>query len=123
MRGLRKQVGVLAIAAASVAGGFFGYSVIENVQFARGEDQVKATRQQLGTVEDMATVFRQVGKVVEPSVVNINVTKKVPGMGGRMLDEDLLRRMFPDRNGDGQPDLPRGFRFRGGGNGGGNNNN
>jgi len=125
MRGLRKQLGVLAIAAGSVAGGFFGYNVIENVQFARAEDQVKATRQQLGTVEDMATVFRQVGKVVEPSVVNINVTKKVPGMGGRMpmFDEDMLRRMFPDRNGDGQPDLPRGFRFRGGNGNGGNNNN
>ncbi|HZZ43799.1 MAG TPA: trypsin-like peptidase domain-containing protein [Tepidisphaeraceae bacterium] len=116
MRGLRKQLGVLSIAALSVTGGFFGYNLIENVQFARAADEVKATRQQLGTVEDMSTVFRQVGKVVEPSVVNINVTKKVPGMGGRqhMFDEDQLRKMFP--NGE----LPRGFRFRGGNN---NNNN
>lgn len=116
MRALRKQVGVLVIAAASVAGGFFGYSAIENVQFAHAEEQVKATRQQLGTVEDLATVFRQVGKVVEPSVVNINVTKKIHGVGGRMrgLNDDMLRRMFPDRDGDGEPDLPPGLRFRGG---------
>jgi serine protease Do len=67
----------------------------------------------------MSTVFRQVGKVVEPSVVNINVTKKIKGMhfGGA---DDMLRRMFPDRNGDGEPDLPPGLRFHGnnGGNGG-----
>jgi serine protease Do len=115
---LRKQLGVLGIAAASVAGGFFGYNLIENVQFAHAQQQVEATRQQLGTVEDMATVFRQVGKVVEPSVVNINVTKKVPGMGGRMrgFDENQLRRMFPN--------LPPGFRFHGNnGNGDDNSNN
>jgi serine protease Do len=46
-------------------------------------------------------------------VVNISVTKKMtssPHAGGRMrnlpFDKDQLRRFFPDRDGDGQPDIP-----------------
>jgi serine protease Do len=122
MKALKKQIGILAIAAASVAGGFFGYNAIENVQFANAQEQVQATKQQLAQVEDLATVFRHVGKVVEPSVVNIQVTKTIKGMGGRMhmFDEDMLRRLFPDQDGDGQPDLPPGFNPGRGNNGNGN---
>ena len=64
-------------------------------------------------VEDLATVFREVSKVIEPSVVNIRVVKTVTGGGISGLDEDLLRQMFPDIDGDGQPDLPK--RFQNGG--------
>src|SRR5205085_8185588 len=34
-------------------------------------------------------------------------------------DDDMLRRFFPDRDGDGQPDLPPGFNPNGQGPGGG----
>src|SRR5439155_11009959 len=52
-----------------------------------------------------------VGKALEPAVVNIQVHKTVKGAVHRSLpfDDDMLRRFFPDRDGDGQPDLPEGF--------------
>jgi len=57
-------------------------------------------------------VFREVGRVLEPSVVNISVTKTVNGTSRAPLDEDMLRRFFPDRDGDGEPDVPPGLRER-----------
>ena len=56
------------------------------------------------------------GKVVEPSVVNINVKTSIKGALQKKLPipEDQLRKLFPDRDGDGQPDLPEGFDEEGG---------
>jgi serine protease Do len=105
----RSTLAALAVAGTAVGTGFFGFNYVQNAQFARAEQQVEATRDQLKKADDLASVFRYVGKAVEPSVVNIAVTKKAPGMnnlrGGRNIPEQL-RRFFPDRDGDGQPDVP-----------------
>src|SRR5512133_26710 len=106
----RSTLAALAVAGTAVGTGFFGFNYVHNSQFARAEQQVEATREQLKKADDLASVFRYVGKAVEPSVVNIAVTKKAPGMngmrgGGRQIPEQL-RKFFPDRDGDGQPDIP-----------------
>ncbi len=109
MKPIRKTVGVLVIAAAATASGFIGFNVFQDAKFAWAEQKVEATREQLAHVEDLATVFRHVGKVVEPSVVNINVKKTIHGARQLPFDDNMLRRFFPDRDGDGEPDLPPGF--------------
>jgi serine protease Do len=84
---------------AIVAGYFGGRPLLDRVEFAQAEAQVQASRQELATVEDMSTVFRHVGKVVEPSVVEIVIHKKVQQ---RMSspEEDLMRRFFRDHGQD-----------------------
>ena len=55
-----------------LAAGFFGgRPLMERVEYARAANEVDTNRQQLSTVEDLSTVFRHVGQVVEPSVVKI----------------------------------------------------
>ena len=111
MKGWRKSLAVAAIAGSSIAAYTVGTSLVRDVQFAHAEEQVKASREQLAQVNDLADVFREVGKAVEPSVVSIDVKKTVKGVRARTLpfDDDMLRKFFPDRDGDGQPDLPDGF--------------
>lgn len=110
MKPWRKSLTTLALAAALAGAGYLGVEMFQDVQFAHAEQKVEATRQQLSQIEDLATVFKLVGKAVEPSVVNIDVKKTVHGNRPRLpFDEDQLRRWFPDRDGDGQPDLPPGF--------------
>ena len=107
MKPWRKSLAVLSLSGASVAAAVVGVDLYEDVQFARAEQQVQATREELSTVQDMASVFREVGRVVEPSVVNIRVTKTVSQTqmpGGRMF-----RRFFRDFGGPGQPNLPPEF--------------
>jgi len=114
MKKFRKNIGILALCTASAIGGYAGFNFVKDVQFARAEQKVESTREQLAQVEDLASVFREVGRVLEPSVVNISVTKTVHGVsheGG--MDDDMLRRFFPDRDGDGEPDVPPGFRMPG----------
>jgi len=113
MRPFKSTLAALAVAGAAVGTGFFGFNYVQNTQLARAAEQVQVGREQLAKADDLASVFRYVGKVVEPSVVNISVTKKMtsnPHAGGRMrnlpFDKDQLRRFFPDRDGDGQPDIP-----------------
>jgi serine protease Do len=113
MRPFKSTLAALAVAGAAVGTGFFGFNYVQNTQFAHAAEQVQLGREQLAKADDLSAVFRYVGKVVEPSVVNINVTKKMTSSahpGGRMrglpFDKDQLRRFFPDRDGDGQPDVP-----------------
>src|SRR5688572_3651133 len=111
MRPLRSTMSVLLVALVATGTGFFGFNLVQRAQFAQAADKVEATREQLAKVDDLASVFRYVGKVVEPSVVNIQVTKsnKSPRTGrSRALpfDPEQLRRFFPDRDGDGEPDVP-----------------
>ena len=108
---VRKTLSILFLGAVGAAGVMFGNGLVRDVQFARAEAQVQASRQQLAKAEDLASVFRAVGKAVEPSVVNIQVHKTVKGTVHRSLpfDDDTLRRFFPDRDGDGEPDMPEGF--------------
>src|SRR5438270_13798328 len=95
MKPMRRALGVLALSAASVTAGWLGYEGFLNAQFARAEGQVEATRQQLKHADDMATVFRSVGKAVEPSVVNIEVHKTIKGAKRLPHDPDMLRRFLP----------------------------
>ena len=107
MTRIRRSLAVLVMSAASVTAGWFGYSTFLNAKFAMAKDQVEATREQLNKAEDLATVFRSVGKVVGPSVVNIQVRKTIHNAHSN-IDPDLLRRFFP-RGEDGQPQLPEGL--------------
>jgi serine protease Do len=112
MKPFRSTLGALAVAGAAVGTGFFGFNYVQKTQFASAAEQVQLSRDQLAKADDLSSVFRYVGKAVEPSVVNINVTKKAAhaSAGNRMrnlpFDKDQLRRFFPDRDGDGQPDIP-----------------
>jgi serine protease Do len=111
MKPVRSTLAALAVAGVAVGTGFFGFNVVQNTQFARAAEEVQTTREQLKRADDLSSVFRFVGKAVEPSVVNINVTKKASGptrnrMRNLPFDRDQLRRFFPDRDGDGQPDIP-----------------
>ena len=110
MKSLRSTFAVLIVAAFATATGFVGFNFFQNSQFARAAERVEITREQLARIDDLSTVFRYVGKVVEPSVVNIVVTKSDRPGGMRQfnlpLDKEHLKRFFPDRDGDGEPDLP-----------------
>jgi len=92
---------------AAVAAVYFGYRLVQNAQFAAAEEKREELRQSLARIDDIAVAFRQVSKVVEPSVVNIRVIKKAPAAARRrsLPWEDFLRR-FRDRDDDGLPDLP-----------------
>jgi serine protease Do len=63
------------------------------------------------TVEGLSTAFREIGKKVEPSVVNIIVHKELkaaPGAGRNRMQSpfnDPFFRRFFDQDGDGAPDL------------------
>ncbi len=74
---------------------------MKDVKFAQAQAQVEPTRQQIANIQDMAAVYKAVGKAVEPSVVSLEVRKTA-----QQIDNPMLRRFFPDRNGDGQPDMP-----------------
>jgi len=58
--------------------------------------------------EQLAAAFRKVDKLVEPSVVKIEVRKKGPAIRRIPFNDDMLRRFFPD-----EEDLPEGIRPRG----------
>ena len=105
MTRFRRSLSVLVLSTASVTAGWVGYHGFLNAEFAHAKERVEATREQLNKAEDLATVFRSVGHVVEPSVVNINVRKTIKGAHKLPLDPDLLRRFFP-RGEDGQPQIP-----------------
>jgi len=117
MSRFKKRFSYTAVAALAAAAGLAGSGLIKDVQFARARDAVEDARQQLASADvgQMGAVFRNVGKVMEPSVVQIQVHKSVKtGKRALPFDEDTLRKFFPDRDQDGEPDLPPGF---GGGSG------
>ena len=111
----KKSVLALSLWASAFAGGYLAYDYAIDQRFAYAEEKREEVRKGLDHAEDLATAFRQVGKVVEPSVVSIEVRKRASLVQGNrrqappQLDEDMLRRFFPDRDRDGEPDLPRGF--------------
>src|SRR5687767_9805354 len=75
MKRLRKAAAAVLVAGGTMGAWFYGSSLVKDVQFAAAEERVEATREQLAKVEDLSSVFRTVGKAVEPSVVNIRVRK------------------------------------------------
>lgn len=122
MKKINKMIAVVAVAGASVLAWEGGSALIQNVQFAKAEQNVASSREQLEKVEDLSTVFRNVGEVMNPSVVEIDVTKTVKGAGQQFFgpgdgnDNDFLRRFFRDH---GMNDAPGDQGDNGGGEGGG----
>lgn len=107
MKTWKKSLTAVAVGATLAIGGMVGIEIFRDAQFAQAAQEIEDTRSQLADIEGLSKVFREVGKVVEPSVVQIQVRKKIE-QPQSSIDEDQLRRFFPN--------LPRGF---GGGSGGG----
>ena len=107
MTKFKRTLGVFALAGASALAWEGGTALVENVRFAKAEQAVETTREQLQNVQDLSTVFRNVGKVIEPSVVQIEVHKTIKGARRRFVpDEDFLRRFFRDHGAPGGEDQP-----------------
>jgi serine protease Do len=104
MRTWHSGFGVAVLSMGAIAAGYFGGKpLLDRVEFAQAEAQVQASRQELATIQDMSTVFRHVGKVVEPSVVEIIIHKSVQAHANSP-EEDLMRRFFRDREMPQDPD-------------------
>ena len=100
--------------AAISVGSYIGVtSLVRDVRFAQAEDQVAASREDLKRVDDLANVYRAVGKAVEPSVVKIEVIKTVKGVHrGVDFGDDMFRRFFQQDPNDPQAaPMPRGRHF------------
>src|SRR5687767_11142832 len=113
MNRFQKLTSAFVLSGVAVGGWMVGSGVVADVQFARAQAQVQTSREQLATAQDLSSAFREVGKVIEPAVVRIDVRKTVKGGISRSLpfgeNDELFKKMFPDRDGDGEPDLPEGF--------------
>src|SRR2546421_10541607 len=99
MKSLRHTLSALAVAGMAVGTGFFGFNYVQNTQFAHAAEQVQLSRDQLAKADDLSSIFRYVGKAVEPSVVNITVTKTQAVARNQRsipLNRDQLRKFFPD---------------------------
>ena len=115
MNRLKKLTSAFVLSGVAVGGLMVGNGIVSDVQFARAQSTVQTSREQLATAQDLASAFREVGKVVEPSTVRIDVRKTVKGgalsralpFGGE--NDELFKKMFPDRDGDGEPDVPEGL--------------
>jgi serine protease Do len=108
MNRLRKSIAALVLSGGALGAWFGGHTFMRNAAFAEQQRDVKATAEQLATASDLSSAFRNVGKVLEPSVVHISVHKTIKGAGdGLPFDEDLLRRFFKDRDGNARPHAPR----------------
>jgi len=122
MKKINKMVAVVAIAGTSVLAWEGGSALVQNVQFAHAEQNVASSREQLEKVEDLSTVFRNVGEVMNPSVVEIDVTKSIKGVQQQPFgpddNNDFLRRFFRDHGMNDAP--PSDQDDNGGGNGNGN---
>jgi len=89
----RKSVGAVALSGSILGAAVLGVHLFQDGQFAFAEQSVNATRQQLASVEDSSDVYRDIHKVVEPSVVEIQVTKTAPHAQTQIPQE--FQRFFP----------------------------
>ncbi len=108
MKPIRRLLTLAVIGAAGAATWGVGSSLVKDVQFARAEEDVKQTRESLKTLDDLSTAFKKVNHALEPSVVQLIVTKKIEAAGGMGPNFEIppnMRRFF-DRDGDGMPDMP-----------------
>ncbi len=111
MKAWRKSVAGMFVFGAGALASVWGLDLVRDAQFARAQEQVETSREQLQQVEDLANVFRQVSKAVEPSVVKIKIIKSSrTAFSGMPFGEEQLREFFPDQDGDGEPDLPEQLR-------------
>ena len=115
MNKTQKTLTVLAISGAAVGVWAGGSALVGDVQFARAEQQVADSRQQLQSVQDLASVFRNIGQAVEPSVVEIEVVKTIKGArrnaSGGPGGDDFLKKFFqqhgmPNPDGSETPNTP-----------------
>lgn len=104
----------LAAAAALTAG-----TLVPQFTFADAPKPDQQTAAALSRLDDLSTAMKHVNQIIEPAVVNIEVIKSGAAARAGSSQEDMLKRFFPDNDGDGQPDLPDGFQFRFGPDGGG----
>lgn len=104
MKPLNKSLAVVLLGG-SAAGAFFGVNALKS-EWSFGQDQ--ATQTQIDRAESLATVFRDIGKKVEPSVVEIVVHKTVKAPGRVPLPDDMLRRFFPNQQLPDNPDEGQG---------------
>jgi serine protease Do len=74
---VKKPLSVAVASAAICATAFVGVDVFHDVQFARADEHVQNARQELAGVQESSAIFREIHEAVEPSVVNIRVTKTV----------------------------------------------
>src|SRR5665213_1132649 len=72
---LRKSIAALAISGAALGACAVGSALIYGAVAAPQHHAV--TPEQMATANDLSSVFRNVGKMIEPSVVNITVHKTV----------------------------------------------
>ncbi|MBC8107821.1 MAG: PDZ domain-containing protein [Anaerolineae bacterium] len=106
----RRFLAILALSGASLAAWFGVNSLVHDVQFARAAQEVETNRAQLANIQELSNVYRQVAKVVGPSVVKIDVRKTI--RGGRRLQSMIppnMRGFVPengsDGNGNGEDDI------------------
>ena len=106
MTKMRKATAAIAMSAVTTLAVLGGKALVEDVQFARADAHVQATSAELQSVRDLSSVFRDVGKVVEPSVVQIEVHKTVKNALMQQGGGDQLRRFFKE-HGLGVPNIPQ----------------
>ena len=75
---LPRPVSILAASAAVCGATLLGVDLFRDVQFVAAEQNVQNARQELANVNVANPTFREIHAVVEPSVVNIQVTKTIP---------------------------------------------
>ncbi|HUB26026.1 MAG TPA: PDZ domain-containing protein [Tepidisphaeraceae bacterium] len=100
MRKWQKSLGVVTVSGAMLGAAVLGVDLFHDGQFALAEQNVQATRQQLSAVEDSSDVYRDVHRVVEPSVVEITVTKTIQRPQAEIPQE--FQQYFHQFGGDGQ---------------------
>src|SRR5689334_14583938 len=111
MNVFKKTMSTLVISALAVGGYLGGNALVRDVRYARAEEQVQSSREDLKKVDDIYGVYRAVGRAMSPSVVNIEVRKTVKGVhNGMRFDDDMLRRFFQQDPDQAMPNLPRNHR-------------
>jgi len=92
--------------------GFFGFNYVQKTQFARAAEQVQGVaraNRQGPTILRRCSVMSAGGRA---SVVKINVRRREPcprqGCGGlrNRRSQGSASKVFPDRDGDGEQDVP-----------------
>jgi serine protease Do len=102
MKRMSKRIAAVVLSAAVGACG--GAAILNGASQAS-----KVNSEQIAAANDLSTVFRDVGKTVEPSVVNISVHKTLKGAASAApLPNDMLRKFFREFPGmeHGMPNLP-----------------
>ena len=68
----------------------------------------------LAHAQALSTAFKQVARKIDPAMVQIDVSRRVVN-AMNFQNAPEWREMFPDRDGDGEPDVPPGFQIPRGG--------